>query len=125
MSANRRIRIQGTSLYTSAKQALKYLKARRARYIDEGTIQFIEGDPRHASTLRQMRSGAEYDALIASGMATLGGIQGLPVLNPVKLITDPSKGPRRPPLRPWKGRDGKLARHSKVLQYPQPLRRAA
>ena len=48
--------------FTNRHKALQYLSAGRARYIDEGTIEMIESDPRHqaciASTERPIGSGA-------------------------------------------------------------------
>jgi hypothetical protein len=70
------------------------VKSGRARYVDERTIEFIETDQRHIAVGRGLEA-ARPKVFIDGGMATLGAIAGLPVIQPVKLITLRSRRSRR------------------------------
>ena len=76
---------QGHS-HTSQKRADRFVRKGQARWLPDGTLQFIESDFGHISAGRCAAKSLIFTD--GTGIATLGQIAGLPVLNPVKLITD-------------------------------------
>ena len=72
--------------WTSRPRALTLVASCRARYVDEHTIEFIEGDPRHIAVGRGIEA-ERRKVYIDGGMATLDAIAGLPVIHPIELIT--------------------------------------
>lgn len=77
------------------------MQAGRADYVDEHTIEMRSEDRGHQAAVASASKSALH-----GGMATLDAIAGLPVLQPVILITDTSKSPRRSRDR-W-NRNGKV-----------------
>jgi hypothetical protein len=70
--------------WTSRKQADRFVKKGQARWNPDGTLSFIEDDFGHISATR---SAARQVFTDGTGMATLAAIAGLPVIQPIKLIT--------------------------------------
>jgi len=78
--------------YTSGRRARRYVDEERARWTDasETVIEFIISHRHYrAARWRQCVVTAVMEG--DSGMATLAGIRGIPVINPIELITDRSK----------------------------------
>jgi hypothetical protein len=51
--------------WTSAKQAIKYIKRGQARFVTNTEIEFIESDYRSVSAGRTMKSTTEPEALVS------------------------------------------------------------
>lgn len=82
------------------KKAQRLVQKGQARWLNFETVEFVSDDPRHLAAV----ANARQFLTDGTGKATLDQIAGLPVVaDPVKLITDTSKSPRRSSV----GRAGK------------------
>lgn len=91
--------------WTSKKQAKRYVERGDAEWIVRGvSIRFNHRCEHRKVAVDQSINDtrAAYARAANNGMATLGQIAGVPVLQPVKLITDFSKTPRRVPLKQYR-----------------------
>jgi hypothetical protein len=87
--------IENGSNLTSRKRALQYVDAKRAVFVDDNSIRFIESDPRNQAA--NSRAAAEYNAL--NRTMSREEIVNIPLVRPGKalkeLLTNRSLVPAR------------------------------
>jgi hypothetical protein len=76
--------IENGSNHTSRKRALQFVEAKRAVFVGDNSIRFIDTDPRNQAAHR--RATAEYNA-IKRGMSKKE-IANIPLVRPGKALTE-------------------------------------
>jgi len=95
--------IENGSNITSRKRAMQFVKEKRAVFLDENSIRFIDADPRNQAANR--RAAAEYNAV--NRAMSKHEIGNIPIVRPGKALTEAlTKRSRVPVLRHVAGRNG-------------------
>lgn len=72
--------------WTNRKRAKAYVRRGRARWIDDGTIQFIESDSNTAAIASARLREIDYDRAARTGCASLDAIRNLPMVGPIERL---------------------------------------
>ena len=94
--------IENGSNFTSRRRALQFVDARRAVFVDDNSIRFIETDPRNQAAHR--RAAAEYNAV--NRMMNKKEIASIPLVRPGKALREALTKRSRVPVRYVAGRSG-------------------
>lgn len=76
--------IENGSNFTSRKRALEFVEAKRAVFVGDNAIRFIENDPRNQAARR--RAAAEYNAV--NRTMSRQEIANIPFVRPGKALTE-------------------------------------
>jgi hypothetical protein len=94
--------IENGSNFTSRKRALQFVEAKRAVFVGDNSLRFIESDPRNQAA--RSRAAAEYNAI--NRAMSREEIANIPIARPGKALKEAMTKRSGIPVRRHVGRSG-------------------